>query len=412
MNIGRHYALLATSVAFVIGSTGCSTNQVKSTPKTSGNPQSAAVVSDLKSKTRVKIALAKSSPNKVGFIRAKYSSLEDSSLEKYTLDKDFDTWDRIFQGFQLAGHTQNPRVRTFIQRYGAKPEHISLLAERSSTYLHLIVTELDRRHMPTELALLPFVESAFNPDIFSTAGAAGLWQFIPETGRRYGLVQAGYYDARLDPFAATGAALDYLQKLQRDFNGDWLLALAAYNCGEGRVQKEIETNLAQGLPTDFWSLSLPRETMEYVPRLLAFKQLLSQAKHYDIQLPDVPNHARLAQLRIEKAVDLRKVALQAGLAENTLTSLNPYFRAGISMPDYSNRIILPREYAQQLIPIIQALPEAAVPRSKRGLHRRNKTIIAHKKSFENKTLIAKKASDKLQYSALFKVYNVKPSRKS
>ena len=414
MNIGRHYALLATSVAFVIGSTGCSTNQVTSTPKTASTPQSAAAVNNFKFKTQVKIAPDASSPAKVGFIRAQYSRVESNSLTQYTLDKDFDTWDRIFQGFQLTGHTQNPRVRTFIQRYGTKPEHISLLAERSSTYLHLIVTELNRRSMPTELALLPFVESAFNPDIFSTAGAAGLWQFIPETGRRYGLVQAGYYDARLDPFAATGAALDYLQKLQRDFNGDWLLALAAYNCGEGRVQKEIEANLAQGLPTDFWSLSLPRETMEYVPRLLAFKQLLSQARHYDIQLPDVPNHARLAQLRIDKAIDLRTVARQAGLAENTLIRLNPYFRAGVSMPDYCNRIILPREYAQQLIPIIQRLPEATVPRSKRSTsaHRRSKTIIAHKKSFANKTLIAKKSSGRLQYSEQFKVYNVKPSRKT
>jgi membrane-bound lytic murein transglycosylase D len=316
------------------------------------------------------------------------------------------------KGFQLVGHTQNPRVRNFIQSYAAKPEHISLLAERSSIYLHMIVTELNRRSMPTELALLPFVESAFNPDIFSSAGAAGLWQFIPETGRRYGLVQAGYYDARLDPFAATGAALDYLQKLQRDFKGDWLLALAAYNCGEGRVQKEIDANLARGLPTDFWSLSLPRETMDYVPRLLAFKQLLSQAKQYGIQLPEVPNHIRLAQLHIEKAVDLRAVALQAGLAENTLTRLNPYFRAGISMPDYCNRIILPREYAQQLIPIIQRLPEATVPRTKRSHNRRSKIIIAHKKSFANKTLIAKKSTDKVQYSEQFKVYTVKPSRKT
>jgi membrane-bound lytic murein transglycosylase D len=226
----------------------------------------------------------------------------------------------------------------------------------------MIVHEVDRRGMPSELALLPFVESAFDPDVFSHAGAAGLWQFIPDTGRRYGLQQAKYYDARMDPFAATGAALNYLQKLNNDFNGDWLLALAAYNCGENRVQREIDRNRAKGLPTTFWHLSLPKETREYVPRLLAFKELIGNAQRYGITLPDTPNRARLAQLQVDKPVNLREVAVQAGLDPSTLLSLNPCFRTGITTPEYSNRIVLPRQYADQLVQIIEAAPPAASSR--------------------------------------------------
>jgi membrane-bound lytic murein transglycosylase D len=274
-------------------------------------------------------------------------------------DNDFDTWDRVFKGFKLNGQVHNPRVKHFIRYYGRNPEQVTMLSERASIFMHMIVNELDRRNMPSELALLPFVESAFDPDIFSRVGAAGLWQFIPETGNDYGLTQAKSYDARLDPFAATGAALDYLQKLHDDFHGDWLLALAAYNCGEGRVQREIDKNQARGLRTDFWSLSLPRETREYVPRLLAFRELIGNASRYGIQLPETPNTAQLAQLRIDKPFDLRQAAIQAGLNPSQLVNLNPCFRTGITTPQYSNRIILPREHAQRLAQVIETLPPAS-----------------------------------------------------
>ena len=186
----------------------------------------------------------------------------------------------------------------------------------------------------------------------------------------------------MDPFAATGAALNYLEKLSGDFNGDWLLALAAYNCGEGRVQREIALNQSKGLPTDFWNLNLPKETREYVPRLLAFKELISHADRYGIALADTPNRARLAQVRINKAVDLRQAAVQAGLAEDHLVNLNPYFRTGVTTPEYSNRIILPREYAATLAKIIESLPTvddsprlmqaSYTPRANNSKHRYNR----------------------------------------
>jgi membrane-bound lytic murein transglycosylase D len=282
--------------------------------------------------------------------------------QKPTLDEDFDTWERVFRGFQLSNqYSKHPQVQRFVNYYGRNPAQLNLLSERASVFLHMIVHEVERRGMPNELALLPFVESAFDADVFSHAGAAGLWQFIPDTGRRYGLQQAKSYDARMDPFAATGAALTYLQKLNNDFNGDWLLALAAYNCGENRVQREIDRNRAKGLPTTFWHLSLPKETREYVPRLLAFKELIGNAPRYGITLPETPNQARLAQLQIDKPVDLRQAALQAGLASDTLLNLNPCFRTGITTPQYSNRIVLPRQYAKQLVEVIDTLPAASRP---------------------------------------------------
>lgn len=360
------YALIVTSLMATFAGAGCSATMSKATEADS------------------KLQKAHLKNSKTNLQKASYTKPTHA-----TLDEDFNTWERVFRGFQF-----NPRfnryaqVQAFVNAYGSNPEQLSLLSERAGVFLHMIVHELDRRGMPSELAFLPFVESAFDPDIFSRVGAAGLWQFIPSTGRDYGLIQSTLYDARLDPFAATGAALNYLQKLHDDF-GDWFLALAAYNCGEGRVQKEIDKNTALGLPTDFWSLSLPRETREYVPRLLAFKELISHAQSYGIQLPDTPNQARLAQLRIDKPVDLRQVAYHAGLDAEQLLSLNPCYRSGITTPQYSNRIILPREKASILAKLIESLPAAELPEAKRSHFIYAKASTRTKPKQYNKLLTAR-----------------------
>lgn len=287
----------------------------------------------------------------------------------YSLDQDFDTWSRVFRHFQLADYSGNPRVQPFIRSYAQNPQSLSILSDRASVFLHMIIEEVTRRGMPAEVALLPFVESGFDADVFSSAGAAGLWQFIPSTGRNYGLKQTGTYDARMDPFAATGAALNYLQKLHRQFNGDWLLAFAAYNCGETCVSRAVIQAQQAGLQPTFWNLSLPQETMNYVPRLLAFKELIGRSNAYGIRLRATPNAARLAQMRINKPVDLRLAAMQAGLPANRLIELNPCFRTGITTPEHSNRIILPREYADRLAQVIRVIPAAYtqasyIPRSR------------------------------------------------
>ncbi len=282
-------------------------------------------------------------------------------------------WNRLYQGFRIRDYNYQPMVKRFTAEFSRNPKRIQQLADRSSQYLYMVVNELNRRNMPTELALLPFVESAYRNQAYSHAGAAGMWQFIPATGRRYGLRQTRSYDARLDPFQSTRAALDYLQKLNRDFRGDWLLSLAAYNAGEYRVLREIAKNRARGKRTDYWSLNLPRETKQYVPRLLAFKQIFRNPRQYRVQLRGIPNTTALTQIQVNKPVDLKRAALTAGLPADTLSSLNSGFLHGITTPRYSNRIILPRRHAGRLNHVIQRLPPA-----------RDVQHIAARKSYKKK----------------------------
>lgn len=268
-------------------------------------------------------------------------------------------WNRVYQGFRFRDYNHKPLVRRFTQEFSRSPTRIQRLADRSSDYLYMVVNELNRRKMPTELALLPFVESAYRNNAYSHAGAAGMWQFIPATGRRFGLQQTRSYDARLDPYKATHAAFDYLQRLNREFKGDWFLSLAAYNAGEYRVHREVARNKKRGLRTDYWSLDLPKETRQYVPRLLAFKQILSQPQRFGIRLRGIPNTPALARIQVNKAVDLRKAAAHAGLPPRQLLDLNSGYLHGITTPRFSNSIILPRQHAGRLNQIIQRLPPAA-----------------------------------------------------
>lgn len=267
-------------------------------------------------------------------------------------------WQRIGQNYQLGDHANNPRVQPFIRKYTANPKALSQLMLQASQYLHVIMAEVERRGIPSEIALLPLVESGFTPNASSRAGAAGLWQFMPKTGNSHGLVHNQIYDGRLDSFAATGAALNYLESLTREFKGDWMMALAAYNAGPNRIHAATGTLRRYGKRISYWNLALPKETAEYVPRLLAFKEIITHPERYGVQLPFVPDAPVLAQMRINKPVDLRRAALRAGLPVNTLTNLNPYFRLGITTPQYSNRIILPRQHAANLTQIIHALPPA------------------------------------------------------
>jgi membrane-bound lytic murein transglycosylase D len=267
-------------------------------------------------------------------------------------------WGRIYQGFKIRDYNHQPLVKRFTREFSRNPARIQQLADRSSDFLYMVVNELNRRHMPTELALLPFVESAYRNAAYSHAGAAGMWQFIPATGRRFGLHRTRSYDARLDPIKATKAALSYLQTLNRQFRGDWLLSLAAYNCGEYRVAREIANNRRRGMRTDYWSLNLPRETKQYVPRLLAFKQIFRNPRAYGVRLRGIPNQVALTSIRINKAVNLRKAAATAGLPSDTLTILNSAFLHGITTPRISNEILLPRRHAGRLTQIIHRLPNA------------------------------------------------------
>lgn len=267
-----------------------------------------------------------------------------------------DMWQRLNRGQTMASHTNRASVRRFIRHYASDRARLQRISSRASNYLFMIVAELERRNMPTELALLPFVESAYVNTARSHAAAAGMWQFIPSTGRLYGLKQTRGYDGRMDSFESTRAALDYLQKLHREFKGDWFLALAAYNAGEGRVGRAIRENRRKGRPTNYWNLRLPKETREYVPRLLAYKEIIRNPARYGLRLPRATSQASLIPIKVNKAVDLRKVARHAGLPAHTLTALNPNYLHGITTPRLSKRVILPARHAGRLQHIIRKMP--------------------------------------------------------
>ncbi len=255
-----------------------------------------------------------------------------------------DLWQRIRQGFQMPD-LNNDLVQAQIAWYAARPDYVQRMAERSKLYLHHITEELEARHMPTELALLPFIESGYNPQALSIAKAAGMWQFIPGTGRTYNLKQNMFQDQRRDVLASTNAALDYLSKLYQMF-GDWYLALAAYNSGEGRVQRAIERNKAAGLPTDYQSLRLPNETRNYVPKLQAVKNIVANPQMYNLALPEIPNHPYFVIVTTARDMDVRVAAQLADLPLKEFKALNPSFKKPVILGATNPQILLPFENAR------------------------------------------------------------------
>ncbi|AJE97045.1 transglycosylase SLT domain-containing protein [Pandoraea apista] len=257
---------------------------------------------------------------------------------------DADLWSRIRHGFAIPDlDTDLAQDRT--QWYAQRPEYVERMIQRSNKYLFHIVEELERRHMPTELALLPFVESAYNPQALSTAKAAGMWQFIPSTGKTYNLKQNMFQDERRDVLASTTAALDYLSKLYAMF-GDWHLALAAYNWGEGNVQRAIDRNQAQGLPTDYLSLRMPTETRYYVPKLQAIKNIIAHPDLYSVKLPEIPNHPYFVSVTTKRDIDVALAAKLADLPLDEFRALNPSFRKPVILGAAQPQILLPFDSAE------------------------------------------------------------------
>ena len=236
-----------------------------------------------------------------------------------------DLFDRMRAGFKLDDGADRRAVDDQLRWYAANPDYLQRAFGRADLYLYHIVTELERRGMPLELALLPVVESAFEPYAYSRARASGLWQFIPGTGSRFGLKQDWWYDGRRDIVESTRAALDYLQYLHDEFNGDWLLAIAAYNCGEAMVERAAQANRAAGRPVDFWSLWLPGETRAYVPKLLAMKRLVMDPETYGLSFSPIPNQPYFARVPTHGQINLKLAAEIAGISPEDLYELNPAF---------------------------------------------------------------------------------------
>jgi len=253
-----------------------------------------------------------------------------------------DLFDRIRGGFELEDPSQErAAVARELNWYSNNPDYLERAFGRAELYLYHIVGELEARHMPLEIALLPVVESAFEPYAYSRARASGLWQFIPGTGSRFGLKQDWWYDGRRDVVESTRAALDYLQYLHDEFNGDWLLAIASYNCGEKNVERAVERNRARGLPIDFWSLDLPRETEAYVPKLLAMKRLVMDPESLGLSISSIPNQAYFERVDTLGQIDLKLAAEVAGITYEELFELNPAFHRWATDPAGPNFLLLP-----------------------------------------------------------------------
>lgn len=259
-----------------------------------------------------------------------------------------DIWQRIRHGFQLLDEDlDNPRIDRQRLWYASRISSLETIAKRSSPYIHYIVEALDSHSMPLELALLPVIESAYNPLAYSPSHAAGLWQFIPSTGRVFKLKQTRWYDGRRDITASTEAALEYLSYLNNMFDGDWLLTLAAYNAGEGTVSRAIKRNKSLGLPADYWNLQLPRQTQEYVPRLLGLAQLIASPQAYALKLPKVPDEPYFAQVPLEHQLNLSHIASLAKVPAKHIRELNPAFKEGVVL-DGPQHVLVPVEQADRL----------------------------------------------------------------
>ena len=254
-----------------------------------------------------------------------------------------DLWDRIRDRLKLPA-LANPRVSSHEAAFASEPEYLARIVERSRRYLYHIVEEVEKRGMPMEIALLPIVESAFNPNAYSRARASGIWQFMPSTGKNYGLQQNWWHDERRDVHAATGAALDYLQSLHRRFNS-WELALASYNSGEGRVGRAIAYNRARGLPTDFSNIQLPAETRNYVPKLIAVRNIVRNPERFGLTLAFIPNKPYFTVVSTDKHIDLKRAAEFAEIPVDEFQALNPAFNRPVITARETRSILIPAETA-------------------------------------------------------------------
>lgn len=258
-----------------------------------------------------------------------------------------DLWVRVRNGFAMPD-LDTELVRKHEQWYASRPDYVERMTSRGGRYLFHIVEELQKRDMPAELALLPFIESAFNPKAMSVAKASGMWQFMPATGRDFELRQNMFRDDRRDVLASTRAALDYLQRLHNMF-GDWHLALAAYNWGEGSVQRAIARNEKAGLPTDYLSLRMPDETRNYVPKLQAVKNIVSRPADFALTLPTLENHPYFLSVPIERDMDVALAAKLAGMSASDFADLNPQMNKPVILASGTPQILLPYDNANAFL---------------------------------------------------------------
>lgn len=285
-----------------------------------------------------------------------------------------DLWQRIRLDLRFLDY-EHPRISHEIQRLQRNPAALHMLLSRSKPYLHYIIEQVEQNNLPREIALLPAVESGFRPFAYSRNGAAGLWQFMPATGRMLGLEQHWWYDGRRNVTDSTRAALEYLMKLNKRFDGNWLYALAAYNAGSGTVNRAIRKARKNNQPEDYWSLKLPNETREYIPRLIALAKVVNNPQKYAVSLPKLANQPYFVTTETTKQIDLQVAADLADMPLDDFLALNPAFNRGVTHPTSTQKLLLPIGKRMTFNAALAALPNSQLLRWRRYKIRRGDTLI-------------------------------------
>ncbi|MDQ7089180.1 MAG: transglycosylase SLT domain-containing protein [Methylococcales bacterium] len=286
-----------------------------------------------------KIAIKKELPKKQIKERKTVNLVKETKRTELNKDGTQSIWSRMFALYALPD-IDNKRVDEEMKKFLKHPSHLVKIQRRAEPYLHLIMDEIESKNIPGELALLPIIESSYRANVTSPASAAGLWQFIPSTGLSFGLKQNWWYDGRRDVYASTRAATKYLKKLSKSFDGDWFLALASYNVGIGNVKKAIRRNKKQDLNTNYWSLKLPKETRDYVPKLLALAKLFANAEKYKLPLKSIPDRPFFKVVNIGSQLGLSKAAKMANMKFDEFFILNPAFNRVTTPPNGPHRLLV------------------------------------------------------------------------
>jgi membrane-bound lytic murein transglycosylase D len=319
------------------------------------------------------------------------SANQTEEKEYKLLGPTVDLWSRIRSRFSLAEQS-HPRIEKQLAWYSRHQGYMDRVAERAKPYLYFIVKTLEEEDVPSELALLPIVESAFQPFAYSHGRAAGIWQFIPSTGRRYGLKQNWWYDGRRDVYASTHAAIRLLKALANEFDGDWLLALAAYNSGSGTVHRAIRHNKRRGRPTDFFSLDLPRETRAYVPKLLAIKTIVADPQAHGMTLTSIPNEPYFKQVSVDSQIDLSLAAELADIPINDLYSLNPGHNRWATPPNGPHYLLLPKDKAEGFEQRLAEIPDRQLIKWTRHRIRSGETLSTIAEKYHTSIRVIKRVN--------------------
>ena len=362
-----------------------SNDSTQSAPK--AQRTTGSIASQLSIQAATALSSETSSTKRIPPVSAHNPSVLDEATEPA------DLWERVVREYSISDQVVNDRIAEQLEWFSKRPRHLDTVAERAQKYLYYIVTRTEERGMPGELALLPIVESSLDPFAYSYGKASGIWQFIPSTGVAYGLNQDWWYDGRRDIRASTEAALNYLEKLHDQFDGDWLLALASYNSGAGTVRRAIRKNQKHGLPTDYWSLDLPSETSVYVPRLIALAQLIRNPSMFNVTLQPVSNEPFFTAIDTGGQIDLTRVAALSGLSLEDIYQLNPEYNRWSTHPDKSKDILIPLTHAEQLKQGLNTLPASERITWRRYKISSGDSLISIAKKFHTTTDVIRTVND-------------------